>query len=170
MSGLLFLTTEDFFIKQGSKGNILCTAIPELSLILFYSTQCSHCQILIPMFKTLPGTISGCQFGMINVSTNKQCIFMSKETISPIVYVPNIILYADGQPFMRYNGPHHIDEIKRFIIEVSNKINQKQKFTANVTIKKDNKKTIPEYSIGLPLCGNDDKCYLNMDDAYISIK
>ena len=92
MSGLLFLSTEDFHLVKGTKGAIMTTNIPGFSLILFYSTQCEHCQSLIPIFKQLPGTVGGCQFGMINVSHNKQCVLMSRETIAPIRVVPYIIL------------------------------------------------------------------------------
>jgi len=165
MSGLLFLSSDDFTVNKGSKGNILCQSIPGFSLILFYSTQCVYCQTLIPIFKTLPGTIGGCQFGMINVSSNKKCVQMSKDTIAPISYVPYIVLYIQGKPFMRYNGPHDISEIRRFVLEVANKVQSKQKFAPEVV--KENKKGIPEYSSGRPLCGEDDKvCYLPFDDAY----
>lgn len=172
MSGLLFLTSDDFIINKGIKGDILCTNIPGFSLILFYSTQCVHCQNLIPIFKKLPGTIGGCQFGMINVSTNKQCVRMSKDTIAPISYVPYIILSINGKPFMRYGGPHDAVEIKRFVLEVANKVQSKQKFISeNVKEPEKGKPSIPEYTIGHPLCGDDDKvCYLKMDEAYLSGK
>ena len=49
MSGLLFLTNDDFVLNKGTKGNILCTSIQGFSLILFYSTQCPHCKSLIPI-------------------------------------------------------------------------------------------------------------------------
>ena len=173
MSGLLFLTSDDFIVNKGSKGDILCTTIPGFSLILFYSTQCVHCQTLIPIFKKLPGTIGGCQFGMINVSSNKQCVRMSKDTIAPINYVPYIALYIKGLPFMRYSGPHDGAEIKRFVLEVANKVQSKQKFTSeNVkTSTSSSKPGIPEYTIGHPLKGSDDKiCYLPMDEAYTASK
>jgi DNA-directed RNA polymerase subunit L len=165
MSGLLFLSSDDFTVNKGSKGNTLCNSIPGFSLILFYSTQCDYCRDLIPIFKGLPGTIAGCQFGMINVSSNKQCVQVSKNTITPLNYVPYIVLYIQGCPFMRYNGPHDPDQIRRFVIEVANKVQSKQKFT-NENVKED-KKSIPEYCIGTPLCGGDDKrCYLDFNKAY----
>ena len=167
MSGLLFLTADDFFITKGTKGDIMCNTIPGLSLILFYSTQCTFCQKLIPVFKKLPGSIGGCQFGMINVSSNKACIQMAKETISPITYVPCIILYVNNKPFMVYRGPHEINEIKNFIFEVANKIQNKQKFTDDKNIKEDPRGGIPAYTIGHPLCGDDDGvCYLDFAEAY----
>ena len=165
-SGLLFLTSDDFNISKGTKGNILCTNIPGFSLILFYSTQCPHCQNLIPIFKKLPGSIGGCQFGMINVSTNKQCIKMSKETISPITYVPTIILFVNSKPFMIYKGPHIESEIKRFILEVAQKVNNKQKFSDEAT-KENIKNAIPAFSIGHPLYGKEENVtYLTFDEAY----
>lgn len=164
MSGLLFLSSDDFNIIKGSKGDIMCNSIPGFSLILFYSTQCQHCQTLIPIFKRLPGTIGGCQFGMINVSTNKQCVRMSKDTIAPISYVPYVVLYIQGKPFMRYNGPHESDEIKRFIIEVASKVQSKQKFSDEKVVETDT--GIPEYCTGHPIKGNRKNmvCYLTMDD------
>ena len=168
MSGLLFLTSDDFAIQNGSKGSILCTNIQGFSLILFYSTQCSHCQSLIPIFKRLPGSIGGCQFGMINVSHNKKCVLMSRETIAPIKEVPYIVLYVNGKPYMRYRGPHDPKEIGRFIIEVAQKVQGKQGFAKDdKRIKKDPRGGIPAYTIGHPLCGPDDKvCYLDFQDAY----
>lgn len=170
MSGLLFLTSEDFNIQKGTKGSILCTNIQGFSLILFYSTHCEFCKTMIPIFKRLPGTIGGCQFGMINVSQNKKCIVMSRQTSSPITEVPYILLYINGKPFMRYKGPHDAREISRFIVEVSQKIQNgnNQNFDKNdQRIKQDPKSDIPAYTIGHPLCGpDDDVCYLEFEEAY----
>lgn len=165
MSALLFLSSEDFSISKGSKGNILCTGIPGFSLILFYSTQCQHCQTLIPIFKKLPGSIGGCQFGMINVSSNKQCVRLSRDTVAPISYVPYVVLYIQGKPFMKYNGPHDAGEIRRFVMEVAAKVQNKQKFSAE-KVKEDTKTGIPEYTIGHPIKGPKDKmvCYLTFED------
>lgn len=167
MSGLLFLTSEDFSIQKGAKGPILCTNIQGFSLILFYSTQCIYCQKFIPTFKCLPGTIGGCQFGMINVSHNKQCVLLSRQTIAPIKEVPYIVLYVNGKPYMRYRGPHDQREISRFIIEVSRKVQANQNFAKDDKRIKEEPRGIPAYTIGHPLCGPDDKvCYLDFGDAY----
>lgn len=165
MSALLFLTSDDFSLTKGTKGNILCHSIPGFSLILFYSTKCQHCQTLIPLFKKLPGNVGGCQFGMINVSTNRSYVETSKQTINPLEFVPYIVLYINGKPFMRYQGPHDAGEIKRFILEVSEKLKTKQKFSSNVV--KETKRGIPEYTIGSPLYGHEERvCYLDFGNAY----
>lgn len=175
MSGLLFLNSSDFTLQKGIKGNIMCTSIPGFSLILFYSTQCQHCKTFVPVFKKLPGTVGGCQFGMINVSHNKNCIMMSRQTTAPITVVPYVILYVNGKPYMRYQGPQNIREITRFIIEISKSINSAKNSskarTANMKLEKKIKRgvkgEIPAYCIGQPLCGPDDKvCYLEFNNAY----
>ena len=52
MTGLIFFCSEDFNLKAGNKGDLLCNNIPGISLCLYYSTQCSYCQELIPEYKT----------------------------------------------------------------------------------------------------------------------
>lgn len=177
MSGLLFLNADDFHNQNSSKGILLCNNIQGFSLILFYSTQCEYCKDLLPIFKQLPGVVGGCQFGMINVSHNKKCVMMSKNTIAPISEVPYIILYVNGKPYMRYKGPHDGREISRFIVEVAKKVqsdgehtNNTQSSTSNRQEQKgveNTKSVIPSYTIGVPLKGDDEKvCYLEFNNAY----
>ena len=169
-SGILFLTADDFEITKGAKGNMLTNFIKDFSLILFYSPQCPYCQELLPIFKKLPNSFGGCQFGILNISSasNKKIIELSKNTITPITYVPLIILYVKSKPFMAYEGPPSLEEIKRFILEVSKKIQSKQKFSNN--IRKESGVSIPSYSLGLPLFGDDNRTYLVMDSAYTKTK
>lgn len=171
MSGLLFLTNEDFSIQRGTKGDILCHNISGFSLILFYSTHCEFCKALIPIFKRLPGTIGGCQFGMINVSTNKNTVEMSQNTISPIKYVPYIVLYINGKPFMSYKGPPDEQKIRSFVVDVANNVQKKQQFAVE-KVQEDKEAgggtSIPAYSIGVPVSGdkNNMVCYLNFTESY----
>ena len=176
MSGLLFLTSDDFNTQKGTKGNIVCNNIRGFSLILFYSTSCPHCQQFIPLFKTLPGNLPGCQFGLININKNKRVIRESKQSVSPIEYVPYIILFINGKPFMRYDGPPDQHEIINFIQEISKREEDKQQFSRKVPNKKEaipdkivvkSQKNIPQYSVGVPLYGCDgDVCYFEFQTAY----
>lgn len=165
-SGLHFLTSDDFHIARGTKGDILCTQISGFSLILFYSTSCKFCDRLIPVFKQLPGTVGHCQFGMINVQQNKKCVLMSRQTIAPINEVPYIVLYVAGKPYMRYKGPYDKTEIAKFVLEVASKVQKQEKFSKTDDRIKKEKNTIPQYTIGHPLCGEDEVCYLDFDEAY----
>ncbi len=161
MSEILYMSADDFFIGQGQKGPILCNKIEGLSLILFYSTQCQHCKPLLPVFRNLANIITGCKFGMINLSKNTKLIHMSKQTIAPIEYVPYTVLYVHGKPFMWYDGNYEEDDIRRFIMNVGSSIQTKQKFHDNIS----------EVSIGKALKGgpnNARRCYLSYDDCYKS--
>ena len=171
MSGLLFLTSKDFSLGRVPEGHVMCVPIQGFSLMLFYSEKCPHCRDLIPIFKKLPGTVGGCQFGMINVNANKPCIEMSKKTIAPVQYVPYIVMYSDGKPCMTYKGPHDAAVISRFVVEVAKGIKTvKNQTSSGALIKKDDKNKIPAYTIGHPLCGDDGVCYLEFDDAYVKGK
>ena len=169
MTGLIFFCSEDFNIKAGNKGNLLCNNIPGISLCLFYSTQCSYCQQLIPEYKKLPGSISGCHFGMINVSKQKSILHVSKNCLTPIQYVPLIILYANGTPLARYDGPNEIEEIKKFVIDISQKLHNdfNEENGENGSGSEGLDSGIPEYSIGRPIEGKMKVCYLDFDEAYI---
>jgi thioredoxin-like negative regulator of GroEL len=127
MSGLLFLTSDDFNLIKSEKGNIMkLNNIPGFSLILFYSTKCDHCTHIIPIFKKLPSILGGCNFGMININNNKECIMMSRQSITNINVVPYIILYIDEKPYMRYEGSYTEKEISNFIIKISTEIKNNQ--------------------------------------------
>jgi hypothetical protein len=174
MSGLLFLNADDFNVQTGTKGKIMCIPIPGFSLVLFYSTQCKHCKQLVPIFKRLPGSISGCQFGMLNVGTNMKVAAKSKGTITEIKYVPLILLYINGKPFMRYAGKYDRDEIIKFVVSMSKRVQNNQTFTKKQSgkpdpnIKEDPRGGIPAFSIGKPLKGDGrlDICYLEFQNAY----
>ena len=106
---------------------------------------------------------------MINISKNKKIIALSKDTIAPISYVPLIILHINGVPFMRHDGPTDITSMKNFIIEMSNKLPDKSKFSGkdDGSLKEDKPGyIIPDYSLGIPLKGKSEVSYLFYDDAY----
>lgn len=173
MNGLVFLKSNDFFIQKGTKGLVMCHRIPELSLILFYSPHCQYCQQILPTFKQLPGIINGCRFGVVNVSTAKECIKQSKDTIAPILYVPYIILYFNGKPYMSYKGEMNLDSIRHFIVEISQNMKRKEPTAVGGTgkgqITHSDKNKIPDYTIGVPIkgFGKEMVTYLEWDEAYI---
>ena len=131
MSGILFLGNDDFCVRAGEKGNMLCmTGWKGLTLVMFYSKECTFCGTLITKFKQLPTIVNGCKFGMVCVNRNMDVVEKSKNTISPIEYVPDVILFVDGVPYIRYDGPHEIDSIRNFIFNVYERL-QKTCFSDN---------------------------------------
>ena len=120
----MFLNNTDFQLKQGDKGlNLSLSNIQNgMTLILFYTNECPYCEDMIKIFKQLPTRINGCYFGMINLSKYKDIIEISQKTIAPIKYVPDLILYVNGAPFVRYDGEPQIESILNFLSEINQKI------------------------------------------------
>lgn len=163
---LLSLSSEDFFIhKNGSGDLVLCNSLNHFSVIFFYSNMCKYCKEFLPIFKQLPRYISGCHFGIINLSTNKECIYKSEQTVYPITYVPLVILYLNGQPIFQYpsNEDFSLDRVKNFVIMACSQINKMAK-DSNGNINYESKKS--KYSIGAPLRGDEKVHYLEMSKAY----
>ena len=173
MSGLLNLTGNDFILGKGQKGNLLYNNIRHYSVVLFYATTCDFCKPYIQIFKKLPGNVAGCTFAITNIQSNMNIVQMAKQTISPIEFVPLIIYYVDGRPFMKYNGEADGNQIVAFIVDVTEKLgaNTKSKFYEDRMKQQEQEKKIPEYTIGKPkessmkfvgdmIC-NDGVCYLS---------
>ena len=173
MSGCNYLSSQDFQVVDDVKGRLLCNKIRGLSLILFYSTNCKFCDKLVPIFKSLPGTINGCQFGIINVSVNKPVIVLSNQTITKIEYVPYIMLYVNGKPFMTYDDIPDASKLRAFISDTSKQLQMKQSFlnTKNViaSSEKDGrtgkKRVVKGYTTGQPICAGG-VCYLDNTTCY----
>lgn len=194
MSGILFLGIDDFQLRQGDQGLLLTlTYDPKgLTLVLFYSKECPYCDNLINKFKQLPNYVNGCTFAMVNVNRHMSIVEKSKSTVAPITYVPDVILYVNGMPYVRYDGAHEIEHIKNFIITIYEKIQKtsfidgtKENYQSNTAHPEnqenkqyaqgqshDQSQEIPAYTLGKPICGNNKKdgvCYLNFQKAYVSV-
>lgn len=131
MSGILFLGSDDFCVRAGEKGNMLClTGWKGLTLVMFYSKECKFCDKLINKFKQLPTIVNGCKFAMCCINRNFDIVEKSKNTIASIEYVPDVILYVDGAPYIRYDGQHEVEDIKSFIFTVYERL-QKTCFSNN---------------------------------------
>ena len=163
MSSLLFLDSDDFFLKNVKEDDntttYMCHEIKGYSLVLFYSTQCQYCQRLIPLFKTLPETIQGCHFGMINVTVNKQMLQLSHRSCTVIDRVPLMFLYLHGSPIFKYNGPYDVESIHRCIYEISEQYNSAQFVSGK------QKRKVSEWSTGMAV--TDECTYLEFNDAYL---
>jgi len=170
MNNLFYLTSDDFFLENGTKGKLLCMDAKGLVLVCFHANadKCTHCEETLPHFKRLPQSVGNCKFALVNLNTNPDIVKMSKMTVAPIEYVPFIVLYVNGRPFLKYEGERTTTELKNFIQEVVQKLQTKQSFIENKNYKIESE--IPAYTIGIPysvVCDEDKGvCYLNYDQAY----
>lgn len=164
--GLIILAAEDFSIKQTEHGPQLHHRINGISLILFYSKSCNFCQTLIPVFKELPGKVHGVHFGMANVSANEMRLQQKAEgTASKITYVPYLVVYINGAPYMEYRGPKNLESMAKFVYEVSMKINSGQDFSFG-KVCTNQKSSLPGYCAGGVGEEDEDVCYMTYNEAY----
>lgn len=174
-NSIIYLNNNDFYIGEGSKGKVLCTNIKELVFVLFHADldKCKYCEDAIPEFKQLPHVISSCRFALVNLNKNLDIVKMSNETIAQFSYVPYMILYVNGRPFIRYDGDRNAKDMADFVMEVLSRLKSNNNF-ANAPKKVKENNVIPGYSIAIPysvVC-DDEKgvCYLKYDEAYKSGK
>lgn len=172
MNNLHHLTSNDFYLENGSKGKLLCLDSKGLCLVCFHvnSDRCEHCEETLPEFKKLPHRIGNCKFALVNLSNNVDIVKMSRMTVAPIEHVPFIVLYVNGRPFLKYDGDRTFTAFSGFIQEVVQKLHTKQSFVENKTQRIENEEEIPGFSIAIPysvVCDKDKGvCYLNQGEAY----
>jgi thioredoxin-like negative regulator of GroEL len=117
---LQFLRSQDFYLDEGTKGKVMCNNTKGFCLVLFHadSSRCTHCEECIPEFKKLPYKMGGVKFALVNVNRERDVVQMSGVTISPITYVPYIVLYINGRPTFRYDGERTTEKMLEFLNDV----------------------------------------------------
>lgn len=174
---VIFLTSQDFELVRNADGTgtVLAHNISGLSLVLFYSTSCPHCNSLLPIFRQkLPKVVAGCRFAMVNVATNNmELVSRSQGTDFPIEVVPHIVIYVDGYPYHAYDTqwPRSEEHLKQYIAEIASQLTAR-KFDARPPAQPANnraessgdtcKKKIPAFSIAFTCDPSNDVCYLNL--------
>ena len=180
---LFYLKYGDFHIKQGTDAPLLCHGMQHISLVLFHSTQSAYSQQVAPIFKMLPEVIRGCQFGIVHIGQNMHLVEMSQQTNTPIEYVPLIIMYVNGIPYMEYKGPADLQNMRHFIVTQYNAIEKQISFThqnngsvysqqsnqQNVFYNPNHRK-IPQFSLGVPTYGDDMRQYLHTKESVNGIQ
>ena len=180
---IFYLSYGDFHIQQGTNSPLLCHGMNHISMIMFHSTQSSYSQQIAPIFKMLPQAIRGCQFGIINIGQHMNLVQMAAQTNTPIEYVPLIIMYVNGIPYMEYKGPADLENMRQFIITQYNAIEKQISFTnqdntsvySHQATQQQNvyydhtKKRIPQFSLGSPLYGDDMRQYLHTQEGLMDL-
>src|SRR3990167_4955851 len=111
MNNLIYMTSRDFKLEQGQDNIMMTTQVGGLSLLFYYSQECKKCPGFLEEFRTVARRIPSCVFIVVNIDQDPNIINMTKKTNTPLDYVPYIIMYVDGKPFMEYKGPKISSEL-----------------------------------------------------------
>ncbi len=121
---ILNLSSLDFYIDKGQKGNILCTTEKDTLFIMFYnesynsnSNTSSNIKQILSIFPQLLNAckVSKIKFGICNLGIYKDIELKMSQTIMPLKDNSTFILYVDGKPAMRYEGEKTVTNIIKFI-------------------------------------------------------
>jgi hypothetical protein len=169
MNSIIRLRLDDFEIQKGTKGQLLCVGIKGISMVMFYSPLCKNiCMPLLPQFNQLPNIISNVKFCTLNINEHVGIIPLSEHTISPIKFVPFIILYVDGRPFLQYDDQPVLSKMVDFVKYSLKLIESKRSFIDKGA--KVDQAEIPKYTIGKPYlefkCDENGLCLLTQNEAY----
>lgn len=166
MNSFTYLDDNNFYLAKGQQGKILlCSNLEGVSFVFFYSTNCPNCQPGIDVFRNLKDKFQQIKFCIVNINENPNIITKSNTSCTPIEYVPYLVLYFNGKPFLRYDGEIVQEELVTFLVEVMKRIDNKIKFSKS---EKSEESDIPEYAGGVPfnIVCNKNKCYVKYSNAY----
>jgi hypothetical protein len=157
---ILYLDNTDFHISNGDQTVSLCTEIQGLSLVLYFAQNCQFSQHAYNIFQQLPRYLNGCQFGIMNLSKkqNIQVAHASMSSTTPIQQVPTIILYYNGSPVQYYTDQLDPGMIGQFVMDMWTII---QENTVKSNGRNGRHRIAREYSVGVPLYGDDKSLYLD---------
>jgi thiol-disulfide isomerase/thioredoxin len=118
---VLLYTQEDFELRSIQNDTALCLKNPKttFSLVFFYGPGCEHCNVMRPIFSRNSGMLNDCTFIMVNLKNNQNLVHISKDTKTPIKYVPYILLFHKELPLFEYNGKDYSDEQLRLFLSNS---------------------------------------------------
>lgn len=175
-TSIIFLENNDFFTTTGQKGKEILAINPNISksVVFFYISQgCGTCASLMNPYKKLPLIDNtDVKFIIADVQRNDWAIARkSNPTTTPITNVPVFIFYVNGRPYRKYSGPltgpdaikHIYNFAKHVSISIPEYIIRKVKPTKTEI---ENRGRIPECTIGIPLCGDEEELYLKILEAY----
>ena len=145
MQNLLYLSEQDFYVDQGTKGLVVCTKQPGICFVFFHGEQgqCKYCDTAKPEFMQLPYLIGGAKFGMVNLSRCNNLQQQSLNTITPLRQIPTFILFVNGRPFINYDSTQErtVKKFAEFMQNIMQRLQKQQSF--NPTLNGGSASSIP---------------------------
>ncbi len=164
------LVRDHFYLDDGKKGKLLCTTQKDLLFVFFYKgSGCDSCKTMMPAFQQLSKYVPEVKYAIVNVDEQKDVIRQSLKTISPIKYVPYLIIFANSKPFLRYDGGKDLKDMVDFLKDLLQRIPKNVLSTLGSSASAKFESEVPVFAGGgIPynvVCDkNSGVCYLTFDD------
>jgi thiol-disulfide isomerase/thioredoxin len=169
---VLNLTSNDFYIDDGTKGKVLCSTRKGIVFVMFHLNEsaCPNCHTVMPEFLALPKHIPSIQYATVNLSNYPDIAKKSGLTLAPIKYVPYLILYVNGRPWLRWDNEKTLAAMANFLKDILPRI--PKNLVDNSSSSGPNKSSAEEKPVfqggGIPYNVVCDKssgvCYLSFED------
>lgn len=114
MSHINFLSKDDFIV-MGTKDKTLGIQAKGVVLVFFKMQNCPNCAEFEPIFAKLAHKENRVIPAICDISQNREVALTSRNTNTPIVAVPLIILYINGRPHAMFKGQKNIPSLQKFI-------------------------------------------------------
>lgn len=108
------LSAQNFNVVGHSR-KTLNINIPGNVLVFFKMDGCPGCNAFEPIFYQLAGEERRVNYAVINLTSSREVVAMSRTTTTPIQSVPIVLLYVNGNPLAKYNGKKSIPAMKSFV-------------------------------------------------------
>ncbi len=90
---------------------------PGLMMLTVFSKDEAYrnCSPFLDCIGELTKRVPQCSHGFMDITHNPDLIDRFERTNMPITYLPFIVLYYDGVPYARYEGPPDVQQMVAFI-------------------------------------------------------
>jgi hypothetical protein len=158
-----------FNLQRVGEKLTMCTKIPGISMILFWTKDCEFCGELKDIIKELPNRVPNMKFGTCNIGisargqdgnvVDKPVHRMCMGSTTPINHVPFMISYINNKPYKIYEGERTMSHVIKFVSSI----------LADVQRGPSKAKTQDDGAIetyGAIPKGRAKRCYLTVESAY----
>jgi hypothetical protein len=107
-------TSQDFQIINGQKKSLNITQ-GGIYLIFYKIQGCQGCSAFEPIFLQLSTEDKRVNYGILDLTYNRDIIKVSRDTTTVIEKVPHLILYVQGSPRALFKGEKNLLSLKSFL-------------------------------------------------------
>ena len=109
------LTSNNFSLSERGGKKFLNINLPGAVLCFFKMNGCPGCKGFEPIFHQLAAEENRVNYAILNVSTSRDVVSMSRKSTTSIETVPSLLLFVNGGPHARFNGKKAIQPLRSFI-------------------------------------------------------
>lgn len=109
------LITPNYFYRS-NRGHLGLNLSGKVA-VLFFSTVCPHCPLMVKTVQTLRAQFQKRGIELVLIPTDKypSLIRMADETNLPIDFVPKLVMFRNGIPISVYKGSRDVKSVEQWL-------------------------------------------------------